>query len=236
MAEEAIEVWQAAASEDAAGPLEQCCHGWLPAEEQQRADRFRLPSSRHQFIVGRGMLRRLLSRRLGVDPQDVPLAFAAYGKPYLAGCHQPQFNIAHTAGRVVCALASAAVIGVDIEAASRRVDLDLAARYFSAQESAWLSSLPAALQPEAFLKIWTLKESFIKAIGTGLSMPLDQFAFQQIDSPQPRLWLQASLENQQHGPAAAWQSRLIPTDDYFVAVTIRAPRRPPITLHTFQGD
>ncbi len=99
------------------------------------------------------------------------------------------FNIAHTDGLVLCGVADPPVdlVGVDVESIHRRTSTELAQRYFAAPEVQFLQRQPIDRQQYFFLRIWTLKEAFIKAIGTGLYTPLSDFAFEQIDSDRPTI-------------------------------------------------
>ncbi|WP_153555609.1 4'-phosphopantetheinyl transferase family protein [Roseimaritima sediminicola] len=231
-----IEVWHAAAAVDQGGPLEAACQRWLSREEQQHAERYRKATTRNQFIVGRGMARRLLAERLNCEPQAIRFRHAEHGKPHLVDEAGIEFNVAHTGGLVAVALGGSEPVGVDVECLSRRIDLGIAQRYFSAPEVDYLHRQPAAQQPEVFLRIWTLKESFIKAIGTGLTMPLDRFAFAALDSDRPQLSFVPDDSEQARlwGPAGRWHSQLLrPQADYLIAVTTRRADAPPINLQPF---
>lgn len=137
------------------------------------------------------MARRLLSRGQ-VDPRVIRFAVEPHGKPFVAEPEdlQAPFNVAHTDGLVLCGIGSSQhrFVGVDVERCSRRTDPELAERYFASPE---VELLRRAHNPQArqglFLRIWTLKEAFIKAIGTGLQTPLSDFAFEDIDTDQPRV-------------------------------------------------
>jgi 4'-phosphopantetheinyl transferase len=89
------------------------------------------------------------------------------------------FNLANTAGLVVCAVSVAhGSIGVDVERIDRTVDfMAVAHRCFSAAEAAAVQALPLAERPRRFFEYWTLKESYVKALGVGLALPLDEFSF-----------------------------------------------------------
>lgn len=183
-----IRVWHAAASTDRPGKIESRCESWLQHEEIERANRFRRPTSRNQHVIGRGMARRLLGDTK-VDPGAIRFAEHQYGKPYVESpesARQP-FNIAHTEGLVMCGLGDAVhdLVGVDVEKLGRNTDPGLAERYFSRPEIEYLAGKNDEQRQSAFLRVWTLKESFIKAIGTGLQTPLADFTFLDIDSPTP---------------------------------------------------
>lgn len=219
-----IDVWSAAASSGPPGELERCCEAWLTEDERQRAMRFRKDTTRNQHIVGRGMTRKLLCGQQ-VAPERIELAFLPHGKPFVAAPPQVArpFNVAHTEGLVLFAschgaIASDSALGVDVEWLSRRTDVELAQRYFAAPEVEYVwDHRDADRRQQAFLRVWTLKEAFIKAIGTGLTMPLADFAFEQIDSERPRVrMLNPALETGEH-----WQfMTFYPADDYIGAVAV----------------
>lgn len=161
----------------------------MDAEDRQRADQFLKPTSRNQHVVGRGMARRLLSGE-SIDPRSIQFAIENHGKPYVVkpDAAKRPFNVAHTDGLVLCGIGndSHRSVGVDVERLDRRTDPELAERYFSQPEIDYLRQCQAESERrETFLKIWTLKESFIKAIGTGLQTPLADFAFRAIDTATP---------------------------------------------------
>jgi 4'-phosphopantetheinyl transferase len=90
----------------------------------------------------------------------------------------PHFNLSHTSGAVACVIAGEPLVGVDVEAMDRAGSTtDIAARFFAPPEVEVLHRLPAAAQRDCFFRFWTLKESYIKARGLGLTLPLDQFWF-----------------------------------------------------------
>ncbi|MEL6108668.1 MAG: 4'-phosphopantetheinyl transferase superfamily protein [Planctomycetota bacterium] len=186
-----LHIWHAAASDDAPGRLETHCESLLDSEELAAADRFRVATARNQHVVGRGMVRWLLGGA-SVPPQRIRFGCGDHGKPFVvepAAARQP-FNIAHTDGLVLCGIAdneTLELVGVDVEPMNRRTTTDLAERYFSPPEVAALRAQPNHEQKRFFLRIWTLKESFIKALGTGLSTPLADFAFHDIESDSPSI-------------------------------------------------
>jgi 4'-phosphopantetheinyl transferase len=149
--------------------------GLLGAGERARADRFRFEIHRSRYIVGRGVLRVLLGRYLGVAPADVRFAYGAYDKPYLTS-PEPWFNVSHSDATALYAFTNAAEVGIDVELDDADFARErIAERFFSPAEVAVLRSLPESEQARAFLTCWTRKEAFIKARGDGLSLPLDSF-------------------------------------------------------------
>ena len=152
----------------------------LDSEEATRASRFHFDRDRDAFTLARGILRVLLGRYLGQLPERVRFVYGAYGKPSVApgmaadGIH---FNVSHSEGLALFAFARSMEVGIDVERVRALPDLeDLAERFFSGEEVAALRDLPKSGRADAFFRCWTAKEAYIKGIGEGLSMPLDNFA------------------------------------------------------------
>jgi 4'-phosphopantetheinyl transferase len=151
----------------------------LAPEELARAERFRFPSNRNEFIVSRGTLRWLLGRYMSCPPKELCFTYSQYGRPELSDSRPGEgvdFNISHSGDVVVLAFARARRIGIDIE--KIRTDFstaEIAERFFSPAEREVLRELPVEQRHTAFFTCWTRKEAFIKALGEGLSHPLDQF-------------------------------------------------------------
>ena len=150
----------------------------LSAAERERARRFAFGRDAGRFIVGRGRLRQLLGARLGVRPESVELVYGARGKPALAnsGRNSLRFNLSHRDDLAVYALSWGCDVGIDVEAIRPLPDADaVAARFFSRPEHAAYRALDPRDRPLGFFQCWTRKEAFIKALGEGLSHPLDSF-------------------------------------------------------------
>jgi 4'-phosphopantetheinyl transferase len=174
---EEVHVWRA--SLDRSEKETQQLERTLAVEERARAERLMLPRSRHYFIVGRGLLRAILGNYLNCLPQTLHLEYSPQGKPALIGLREAKelhFNVAHSNGLVLFAVAWNRAVGVDLEYV--RADLTesrIAQRFFSPRENAGLSGLPVQQRREAFYTCWTRKEAYLKARGVGLTLPLDQF-------------------------------------------------------------
>lgn len=207
-----VRVWHAPSSSHAHDPIGQCCQAWLSPDEQARADRFRQATSRSQHVIGRGMARKLLGGD-AVTPESIRFDLETYGKPFVVAPESAKqsFNVAHTDGLVLCGITEVpqTLLGIDVERLHRRTDPALAERYFSLPEIEYLRSKSDPDQhQEAFLRVWTLKESFIKAIGTGLQTPLADFAFEDIDSPSPTIrMLNPELDSDRHWNFFSFQPR-----------------------------
>lgn len=147
----------------------------LSPEELDRAGRFRFERLQRHFVVSRGFLRYVLGRYLAAEPSSLRFSFNEYGKPSLAG-ESLQFNMSHSHEMALVAVTRDAAVGVDVE--HIRADFaseDIATRFFSRLEVETFSSLPREERVAAFFRCWSRKEAYIKAIGKGLSQPLDGF-------------------------------------------------------------
>lgn len=214
-----VELWCGRASAGDGGALEHRCEASLSEEERQRASRFRQATTRNQHIVGRGMARILLAADR-TSPQDIEFAFNAHGKPDVLAPPSAKrpFNIAHTDGLVLVATCEAGRIGVDVERLARRTDCALARRYFAPPEVDYVMRQPNDEQRRlAFLRVWTLKESFVKALGKGLAIPLSDFTFEEIESAAPRIrMLRPDLED-----GCNWHfACLSPAHGYIAAIAV----------------
>ena len=147
----------------------------LSVDEQKRSQKFRFWRHKRRFMAGRGILRVLLGRYLKMDPEEIYLQYNEYGKPYLP-VGNPQFNLANCRDLALYVFCLNADIGVDLECIRSIEDVSgIASRFFSPSENAVLKSAPTDQQLELFFTYWTLKEAYIKAVGQGLSYPLDSF-------------------------------------------------------------
>jgi 4'-phosphopantetheinyl transferase len=151
----------------------------LSTDEMERANRFVFERDRRRFIVGRSGLRQLLAARLGVQPQAIEFTYGPRGKPALGprfSGSDLRFNLSHSGGLAVVALAAGRELGVDVEEVRALPDAtDVAARFFSRRENEAYLGLEARDRPQGFFNCWTRKEAFIKALGDGLYHPLDRF-------------------------------------------------------------
>lgn len=149
----------------------------LSADECERADRFVFDAHRNRFIACRGQVRRILAAYLGTAPAELRFQYGARGKPSLAlpADNLVTFNISHSHDLALCAVARGGELGVDIEFIRPPSDFDgLAAHFFAPREVAALKSLPEDVRLESFFRCWTRKEAVLKAVGTGLALPLDR--------------------------------------------------------------
>jgi 4'-phosphopantetheinyl transferase len=195
----------------------------LTAEELSKQERFHFARDRHRYLLTRTLVRSVLSRYAPVPPQAWQFANGPFGRPRIdapgaAEAHGLDFNLSHTDGLIVLALARNIDIGVDVESLGRKAALDVADHYFSPAEAQGLSALPSALKAERFFELWTLKESYIKARGMGLQIPLDSFGFA-LDDHGGIDFALADSHTGDNDTAQRWQFwQLRPTREHLVAL------------------
>ncbi len=215
LAHNEIHVWRAAIDLKPAhvDQLAQC----LAPDEQARAGRFYFQKDRARYVAARGLLRVILAHYLGFEPNQLLFCYNPYGKPALASPATDVklcFNLTHSHGLALFAIARGREVGVDVERLEPdRAQQTIAERFFSPAEVKALRSLPPSLQPAAFFHCWTRKEAYIKARGKGLSIPLDQFDVS-VAPGQPAALLQT------HGDAEGvfrWSLRDLPAGPGYVA-------------------
>jgi len=194
----------------------------LDASEHARAARFVFARNRVEYTAAHVLVRCALAEATGHPAMTFRFEAGTYGKPTAwiggatAGVH---FNLSHTQGMVAVAVAPFEH-GLDVEPLDRGVSLDIADHYFCPEEIAWLKSLPAARRGEGFLRLWTLKEAFIKATGRGLSQGLDSFWFNVFP---PAIRFKAAMGDD---PASWWFEQRDIDGEFMAAVGFRSLRGP----------
>lgn len=169
------------------------CKTLLSPEERARADRFYFPYLTRNYAISHCVLRVLLGGFLSVEPQEVIFVLGRNGKPALPAPERMQFNMSHSQDLALYAITMDCPLGVDVECI-RSIDSleDISRRFFHAAESAALLSVPASERDAAFYRCWTRKEAYIKAVGDGLSIPLDTFQVS-LGREEPARFLQLSV-------------------------------------------
>lgn len=158
----------------------------LSTEEKQRYQRFHFDKDRHSYLVSHALVRSALSQYADIKPQQWKFTSNKYGKPEIDGSHQCaalRFNLTHTKGLSACLISLGQDCGIDVERQTRRVKLmPIAERMFAEPELAQMQAVDEAVQREKFFEYWTLREAYVKAIGTGLGGSSKQFYFEIADA------------------------------------------------------
>jgi len=174
VSEEEVHVWRADLEVDE--NLQNSFLKLLSPDEKIRAGKFRFAKDRRNFIVARGILRSLIGKYLEINPAEIPFRYSEFGKPGIANHNLLEFNISHSQNIALFAFTKKFNIGVDVEFVNPNIEVkDIATKFFSANEIMNLLALSEQEQILAFFNCWTRKEAFIKAVGEGLSFPLDKF-------------------------------------------------------------
>jgi len=202
---------------------EQQLQAWwtlLSSDEQKKAERYRFEKNTRQYIQARGILRELLGEYLNCSPRRIEFDYNTYDKPTLKPQSKLKFNVSHSGQMALLAFNWGDEIGVDIEDSTREIEIDVVAKhFFSPNEVTTLTALPLSEQQTTFFNCWTRKEAIIKALGTGLAFPLNQFEVSmKIGSPARLLATHWDPEE-----AANWyMASFSPAENYIGAFAVRA--------------
>ena len=199
----------------------------LSQDELEQGQRFHHADDRHRYLLTRALLRTTLSRYAPRAPHEWNFTRDAFGRPLVIDSYPPcaavVFNLSHTRELILLGVTRDPALGVDVEAiAASCAGLPLAERYFSRAEIAGLRVLSPERQVRRFFDLWTLKESYIKALGRGLSIPLRDFEF---DIELNRVTLRA--EPRVDREPQRWHFSLFqPRADHIAAVCTQRPVGP----------
>jgi 4'-phosphopantetheinyl transferase len=217
-----VDVWVVMIGDVSESDLTAQFHHVLIEDERRQHAKFLFEKDRRRYLVTRSLVRYVLSRYMPIAPLDWRFSPSAFGRPLIANRHPGvdglTFNISHSDQVVVLGVTRQNHLGIDVEDVKRSVSIDIADSFFSAMEVRQLKSLPIALQGRRFLEFWTLKESYIKAKGKGLSLPLGKFGFEMIGERQLRAHFDLDLDDSS-GSWIFWQWR--PSMDSIAALCVQ---------------
>jgi 4'-phosphopantetheinyl transferase len=152
---------------------------YLPDDSSKKASSFKHPVGAQRQIIGELLVRAALCNNFNLVNKDIVFRYTEHKKPLLKNHKDIHFNISHSGEWVVCAL-SLMDVGVDVEKI-REINFNIARRFFSETEVKNLFDLPKKNQIKYFFDLWTLKESYLKTLGTGLTKPLSSFTVSKVD-------------------------------------------------------
>lgn len=197
-------------------------HALLSADELRRAERLRGGILRRRWMASHVALRRALAVELDVPPQSLEFMTDEGGKPHLAGAHAGalEFSLSHSAALAVVAVSRGTPVGVDVELVESITDSNaVARRHFTHEEWHALDRLAGRERVDAFYRIWTRKEAYIKATGAGLGHALDRFVVSHEPDDARILSIDGDVP-----AAAAWTLRDLRLDAPYVgAVAVPVP-------------
>ena len=224
-----IHIWQAS--------LDQPTERWqtltelLSPDETTRATAFVFERDRRKFIVARAVLRQLLGHYLNINSRVIKFIYADKGKPSVADHPTLQFNVTHSHELALYAFGINQPLGIDLEYKREITDIHGIARgNFSAWENNQFNALPDHLKNEAFFNCWTRKEAYIKALGEGLSHPLDTFDVTLIPGEPARLIEVRGYPDE----AAQWTFHAFTPQSNYIAALATRQLAPHLTFHTWK--
>jgi 4'-phosphopantetheinyl transferase len=192
----------------------------LNPDEKRRQQRYHFADDKKRYLVTRALVRTVLSKYSEVAPTTWTFVTNRYGRPEIAERHKSakeiSFNISHTSGLIALAITYRRAVGIDVEnILSRPASIGIADHFFSSTEAADLSRIPPHQKQERFFEYWVCKESYVKARGMGLSIPLDRFSFTFPDERSIQIAIQPELGD----CASRWSFRQYrPSPEHLLAV------------------
>jgi 4'-phosphopantetheinyl transferase len=232
----AAHVWLCRLERDSLEALACASRTLLNAAECERADRFQRDEDRATFEIAHALVRQSLARYADVPARAWTFDTNRWGRPEVSGppgAPRLAFSLSHTRGLVACAVTDGAACGVDVENLARRGDpLRIAARVLSASERADLEARPAEQRRRRLLEYWTLKEAYLKARGTGMSVAMRDLSFA-IAGGAARL---EAVEPQASAGPEAWSFVCArPSAEHLLAIALGPPDGPSRTVRVREG-
>ena len=215
-----IHLWLAFYDEITEAPMYSLYRELLNVAEKKQEQRFYFARDRRRYLVTRALVRTVLSRYISIHHSEWMFSTNTYGRPEIvnpqARAEHLSFNISHTHSLIVLGVTKCRALGVDVEnVCARDMSIETTKRYFAPHEVAVLTAAPSHQQKYRFFEYWTFKESYIKARGMGLSLPLDKFSFHYPDQRAVRIEIDPELTDN----SARWQFwQFQPTPEYLVAI------------------
>ena len=213
------------------------CLDILSDHEKKRYERFRFERDRVLFLLSHAMLRVVLSQYAEIAPQDWLFESSQSGRPELTGsCANTRlrFNLTHTRGMAACIVTENVDCGIDLEQLQRQSSMTgIAEKMFSSAENLTLQQVAATDKSCLFYSFWTLREAYLKACGTGLTVPTRNFSFDLSN----RENITVSFSEGINDCAEHWHFSLYsPTEKTLLATALRSMAVPAISYHAFSRE
>ena len=207
----------------------------LSADEKDRANQFHFERHRIRYVTGRAYLRRLLGSYLDIEPVQIEFEYSPLGKPAVKNVSNGrvlQFNLSNSEDRALVALSWQHCVGIDLEFIHPMPDEDdFARQFFCDSECSLLSSLSGAAKRQTFFELWTCKEALLKAMGSGLTIPINEVevALQNGKASLVSFGGNSSL-------VSDWQFEIFqPATGFQAALAFNGQISKPILFHSFDG-
>jgi 4'-phosphopantetheinyl transferase len=215
-------------------PVVAACRNSLSTPEQERWRLLLTPAKRRQFALTRAWIREILSLYLNRPPERLAFSANAFGKPELLpeapGTVVPRFNLSHCDGLLACIVARDADVGIDVERLGACIETSrLADTVLTSEEASDLHGLEGMARQRRFMQYWTLKESYLKARGMGLSLPIRAVGFRFSDSGRISACFGPELNDHPDG----WEFGLLATEpgcQVAVSISKSGPAAPRVQL------
>lgn len=190
------------------------------SEEIKRSKRFIFDRDRHRYQITHSMKRLMLANYLDCDPQCLHFKIESYGKAALANLQSPlklQFNISHSRDLILIAITVEDPIGIDIEYNDKKRSIEsLSETIFSPSEKKFFAALNSQQEKkEVFLRCWTRKEAYLKAMGIGLTEDLTGISVDLNKEISSHDWLKISMLN--HSKFILWKLFPLEIDNNYTA-------------------
>jgi len=216
-----VHIWQARLdiNSDQTGKLLET----LSPDEVERASRFRFEKDKGNFIAARGILRNILGAYLEIKPRVIQFEYGGNGKPAIATNSKSgiQFNVAHSGMIALYAVTLDRDIGIDIEFIRHDIDvIEIAQKFFSKTETSSLEKIDREGLQDLFYRYWTRKEALLKALGQGISFPMEKVDVSLINGSELTLVTLPGCENES---PRFYAQDLAPAHNYAAAVAIGMP-------------
>lgn len=149
----------------------------IDSNKKNKIQKFIFKKDKIRTVTGDILVKTIIADKLDINIKHIEFDRNQYDKPYIKNQPQIDFNISHSGEYVVCAIDNRP-IGIDIEKVKYIEYEEMARNFFDAREFDYIVNQDLNYQIDRFYEIWTLKESYIKCCGQGLSIPLNSFSIE----------------------------------------------------------
>jgi 4'-phosphopantetheinyl transferase len=203
---------------------------YISRDEKLRAERFLFDEDRYTYISCHGLLRAVLSEKLGKQPLEIAYTYDSNNKPGLEG-NPYYFNITHDRGAFALVVSKYFYAGIDIERADRSIDfIPIIKTNFSKKESKFILKMQSDAQ-ENFILLWTRKEALLKAIGTGIVSDLTKIEVSESENIIYKESFDNIIEGSVYNEHFIYSIKL---SNYYLSITI--PQQEEIKLFHINGE